>query len=99
MSDEPKPEREKGWRLTPAQKLMVVQGRQMIQPPGPDDAKAVASNMRAMSATGAGTGIPFDVLMTLESLRQLAEQGNLAAKWLYEQERVKFGISTPAVVD
>jgi len=35
--------------------------------------------------------------MTLEALRQLAEQGNLAAKWLWEQERIKFGISSVAV--
>jgi hypothetical protein len=96
VSDEPKPA--KGWTLTPAQRIMVVQGRQMVQPPGPDDAKAIAANMRAMSATGRGTGgVPPDVLMTLEALRQLAEQGNLAAKWLYEEERAKFGISTPAV--
>ena len=98
MSDDPKPER--GWHLTPAQRAMVVQGRNMIQPPGPDDAKAIAANMRAMSATGRGTGgVPPDVLMTLEALRQLAEQGNLAAKWLYEEERAKFGISTPVVTD
>lgn len=97
MSD---PKDEKGWHLTPAQRAQIVQGRNLIQPPGPDDAKAIAANMRAMSATGSRAtieGIPMDVLMTLEALRQLAEQGNLAAKWLYEEERVKFGISTVAI--
>lgn len=94
MSDEPKTP---GWHLTPAQRAQIVQGRNLIQPPGPDDAKAVAFNMRMMGRTGTGTGIPADVLFALEALRQLAEQGNLAAKWLYEEERRKFGISTAAV--
>ena len=98
MSDEPKSA--PGWHLTPGQRVQVVQGRNLIQPPTEADAATVAANMRAMTATGSKStieGIPMDVLMTLEALRQLAEQGNLAAKWLWEQERIKFGISSVAV--
>lgn len=88
-----------GWHLTPGQRIRVVQGRTMIQPPGPDDAATVLANARDMSRTGTGTGISSDVLMTLESLRQLAEQGNLAARWLYDRERARLGISMPSITE
>lgn len=82
----------RGWHLTPGQRLRVVRGRTMIQPPGPDDRQTVLANARDMTRTGTGTGIPSDVLMTLEALRHLAEQGNIAAGWLYERERERLGI-------
>jgi hypothetical protein len=42
-------------------------------------------------------GLPFDVLMALESIRQLAEQGNVVARTLYEMERERLGLDRPAI--
>jgi hypothetical protein len=68
----------------------------MLQPPTEADAGVV---LAAASSTRTIEGVPVDVLITLESLRQLAEQGNLAAKWLYEEERVKLGIDRPLFME
>lgn len=91
-----------GWHLNVRQRARIVQGRAMVQKPTEADRAIVEANARAMTATGSKAtiqGIPIDVLMTLESLRQLADQGNRAAKWIYEEERRKLGIDLPAVVD
>lgn len=39
-----------------------------------------------------GWGVPRDVLLTLESLRVLAEQGNTVAEAFYLRECERFGI-------
>ena len=91
-----------GWHLNVRQRARIVQNRAMVQKPTEADSAIVAANARAMTATGSKStieGIPLDVLMTLESLRQLAEQGNRAAKWMYEEERRKLGIDLPAVME
>ena len=93
----PPPKRQHGgWHFNLRQRARIVQGREMLQPPTPDDAGVVRA---ASLSTKTVEGIPVDVLMTLESLRQLAEQGNLAAKWLYEEERVKLGIDRPLFME
>lgn len=84
-------ERERVWRLNLRQRARVVRGRGMVQAPTEEQARVI----RAAMAAGKAEGIPFDVLMTLEAIRQLAEQGNLAAKVLYEEERKKLGIDKP----
>jgi len=40
-------------------------------------------------------GLPFDVILTLEALRQLAEQGNRLAAAVYSSERIRLGIDRP----
>lgn len=84
---------EGGWELNVRQRARVVRGRTMIQPPTEEDAKIVRANALARPVNG----IPVDVLMTLQALRDLADQGNLAAKWLYEEESRKFGLTSPIV--
>ena len=80
--------RERGWRLNPRHRARVVQGRGMVQAPTEEQRRVI----KAAVGAGKAEGIPFDVLMTLEALRQLGEQGNRVAKKLYEEERLKFGI-------
>lgn len=82
-----------GLRLTPHQ-LAHLQTRIMVQPPKdgepPESIDAITERSRRV------TGIPADVLFTLEAIHLLAEQGNAAAKALYEQERLRLGIDRPA---
>lgn len=58
--------------------------RLMVQPPGSpqswDERKRI-------------NGLPMDVLLLLESLRLLADQGNKVAAFLYEKERQRFGLA------
>ncbi len=62
--------------------------RLMVQPPGTpqhwDERKRL-------------NGLPFDVLLCLESLHLLAEQGNKVAEALYERERERFGLARPRI--
>ncbi len=83
-----------GLDLTLHQRLHIQKGRSTVRPPTPDEGRAVAAVARETQGRRV-EGIPLDVLMTLEAVRQLAEQGNLAAKWLYEQERERLGIDRP----
>lgn len=82
-----------GLRLTPHQ-LAHLRTRLMVQPPGPDN---MPESMEAITERSRRiTGIPPDVLLTLEAIHLLAEQGNIAARWLYEQERIRLGIDRPS---
>ena len=81
-----------GWHLNLRQRARILRGRSVIQPPTESDRAAI----RAASLSPKHIeGIAADVLMTLEALRLLAEQGNLAAKYIYEEERIKLGIDRP----
>lgn len=91
---DPEQPRDRSWRLNLRQRARILRGRQVVQVP------AQPVDLRLVMAGSAGVrheGIPVDVLMTLEALRQLAEQGNLAAKWLYDQQRVQLGIDRPSI--
>lgn len=71
--------------LTEKQRLRL-QSRLLIQPPGPGQSLPDIGRIRAM---------PNDVLLALEALRNLAEQGNIVAQDLYMSERKKLGIDQP----
>jgi hypothetical protein len=81
----------KGWELGLRHRARVVQGRGMVQAPTETERRMVA----AVAGAAKVEGIPMDVLMTLEAIRQLAEQGNRVAARLYEEERRKLGIDRP----
>lgn len=83
-------ERERALRVTKHQAAHIVQGRTLIQPPTEADRDVVRFN--AAHKGERAEGIPFDVRMTLEALRDLAAQGNLAAKWLYEREAARWNL-------
>jgi hypothetical protein len=72
--------------LTPAQRRIATGGRTLLQPPPP-----------GMSLDGtrlpSSQGIPGDVLFALAALSDLADQGNLIARQLYEHERERLGIT------
>jgi hypothetical protein len=90
-------EQQRGWRFNLRQRARIVQGRRMVQAPTEEQQRMVAAAVGARMNNARAEGIPYDVLMTLEALRQLAEQGNRAAKWLYEQERTRLGIDRPTI--
>jgi hypothetical protein len=70
-------------RLTRRDAKRLTLNRQLVQPPSPGS---------ALPSLGQSEGIPGDVLLTLEALRQLADQGNLIARAIYERERERLGI-------
>lgn len=79
-----------GLRFNRHQRAHMVGGRTLIQAPTEADAEVVAANARMKHQTV--EGIPFDVRMTLQALRDLAEQGNLVARRVYEVEAEKWGL-------
>lgn len=87
---------QRGWRLNPRHVARVLRGRAVPQAPTEADRLAIQAAVAARGTSRSQSeGIPFDVLMTLEALRQLAEQGNLAAKMIYDSERARLGIDRP----
>jgi hypothetical protein len=93
-------ERDRSWKLNLRQRARILRGRSVPQAPTDADRTAIAAAVSArMGPTGQAEGIPFDVLMTLEALRQLADQGNLAAKMIYDSERIRLGIDRPTFHD
>jgi hypothetical protein len=68
------------------QRRMALQGRLILQPP---------ANGQMLPDMKRIQGLPLDVLVTLESLRQLAEAGNIVAGDLYASERRRLGIDVP----
>ncbi len=85
----------KGLRLTPAvRRQLARRGRTVVVPPTPEQ----AASLREVEREGhvrTVEGIPLDVLMTLEALRVLADQGNMLAAHIYERERRRLGIDRP----
>jgi hypothetical protein len=76
--------RGEGMRLTPAFRARVEGNlRLKLQPP---EGKDRGDFNRRIS------GLPGDVLLALESIRALAEQGNDVAKHLYESETKRLGL-------
>lgn len=71
-------------------RLMESRGVQMIQP-RPAGVAPIPLDIRGRQ------GVPMDVMFALEAIRQQAEQGNLFAAWMYDQECKKLGI-TPAKI-
>lgn len=65
--------------------------RLMIQPP--KSQHDIAEFQRFSREIEKAAGLPADVLITLESLLLLAEQGNLVAQWLYGRECARHGIT------
>lgn len=94
MPDETAEERNRrlGYRpLTLSEKqrrVLESRGIQRVQPPGPGD-RLIPLQVRGRE------GVPFDVMLTLEAIRQLAEQGNALARFIYDQERRALGIDVP----
>lgn len=80
-----------GLRISRHAREHVLRGRAVPQPPGPEDARVVAANALNTKLYG---GQPFDVILTLEALRSLAEQGNLIAGRLYDRERERLGLGS-----
>lgn len=78
-------------RIGAHQRVHIQKGRATVVAPTPEDERVVA----ALAGARPREGIPMDVLITLEAIRQLADQGNLAAKWLYDRERRRLGIDRP----
>lgn len=72
-------------RLSKRDALRLTGNRTLLQSP---PAGVPLPDIAAMGAEG----IPGDVLFLLENLRQLADQGNLVARQLYERERRRWGI-------
>lgn len=68
------------------QRRMALQQRLIVQPPR--DGQLLPDIKRIQ-------GLPIDVLLTLEAMRQLAEAGNVVAGDLYAAERVRLGIDVP----
>lgn len=66
-------------------RVMESRGVMRVQPP-PPGAATIPLNVRARE------GVPFDVMLTLEAIRQLADQGNELAAFIYAQERKNLGI-------
>jgi hypothetical protein len=64
---------------------MESRARQRLQPP-PVGTRDRGEWDRTIS------GIPGDVLFTLENLRFLADQGNRVAAWLWEREVKRLGL-------
>lgn len=77
-----------GLRISRHARAHIEKGRTTVRPPSPDEQAVVA----AIAGHGPVQGIGLDVLITLEAVRQLAEQGNKAAKWLYDEERKRLGL-------
>jgi hypothetical protein len=77
--------------LTKRDAKRLTRNRQLLQPPAP------GTPLPALTARRA-EGIPLDVLFTLESLRQLGEQGNQIAMRIYEVERARLGIDRPRTI-
>lgn len=77
-----------GLRISRHARAHIEKGRTTVRPPNPDEQSVVA----AIAGHGPIQGVPLDVLITLEAVRQLAEQGNKAAAWLYDTERKKLGL-------
>jgi hypothetical protein len=88
VADEPKRRpltlSEQQRRVMERRGIMLVQPRPLGVPPIP-------LGVRLPS------GVPYDVALTLEALRMLAEQGNRVAAFVYEQECRSLGITPPAV--
>lgn len=78
--------------LTKRDAKRLTRNRRLLQPPAPGQPLLSTLNWRRVE------GIPLDVLLTLESLRQLGEQGNEIAARIYELERDRLGIDRPKFV-
>ena len=73
-----------GLKLTPEfRRRMEADHKMRIQPPTEQDQRDFDKRI---------SGLPGDVLLTLESIRLLADQGNRIAEWLYVRECKKLGI-------
>ncbi len=78
-------------RLTEQQtRLIESRGRTLLQPPTPED-RSVVRELQLHRPVGGGK-LPFDVVFTLETLRHLADQGNLVAKDIYDYETRRLGL-------
>lgn len=74
-----------GLVLTPEfRKRMEANQRLRLQPP--------ASEAQRREWDRRIAGVPGDILLTLESLRLLADQGNRIAAWLWEREVKRLGL-------
>jgi hypothetical protein len=78
--------------LTDEQKRQVA-NRLMIQPPGSEH--DLADFQRYMREVGRIADFPADVLLTLQVLVDLAEQGNVIAGQVYMRECAELGITFP----
>lgn len=80
------------FNFTPEQRA-ALSNRLMIQPP---ENAADVREFERMRQRRRIEGLPLDVLLTLESLKLLAEQGNRTAAALYASERIRLGIDRPS---
>jgi len=78
--------------LTKRDALRLTRNRKILQPPVPGAPLLAALTSRRVE------GIPLDVLLTLEALRQLGEQGNVIAMRIYDAERMRLGIDRPKII-
>jgi hypothetical protein len=78
--------------LTKRDAKRLTRSRRLLQPPAPGQPLLGALGERRVE------GIPLDVLLTLEALRQLGEQGNVIAERIYQHERERLGIDRPLTV-
>lgn len=82
-----------GFRLTEAQRR-ALSTRLMLQNPRPD---MTAKQMAAIRADldSRVRGLPTGAFMALDSLRLLAEQGNIVARDLFDSESERLGLTRP----
>ncbi|HEY6056453.1 MAG TPA: hypothetical protein VIV06_00395 [Candidatus Limnocylindrales bacterium] len=80
----------------PARRVLLSRGILTVQAPT-EEQQALVRQLRLRDKRA--EDIPFDVLFALESLRQLAEQGNEVAADLYESERIRLGIDRRLVFE
>jgi hypothetical protein len=70
-----------------------IASRLMVQPPRNE--RDVAEFARYGREISRVAGLPADVLLMLEALLGLAEQGNRVAQWQYMEGCKQFGVSFP----
>lgn len=70
-----------------------IANRLMLQPPR--DAADVREFAKMSKEIERVSGFPADVLLTLENLVLLAEQGNSMAAFMYTMEAKRLGITNP----
>ena len=78
-------------KLTKRDAKRLTRNRRILQPPAEGESLGPLPWRRV-------EGIPLDVLLTLEALRQLGEQGNRIAAGIYEHERDRLGIDRPRTI-
>lgn len=88
----PKPAVPQGFVL-PEHARKAFSSRMMLQAPSgltPDQIARVRRDLDSVVK-----GIPQDVFMVLDSLRLLADQGNLLARDLFDHESARLGLTRP----